>query len=35
MYYQLSPVVVQALKADPDFKAELKEFADDLLNTIN
>ncbi len=35
MYYQLSPVMVQALKADPAFKAELKELADEFLNTVN
>ena len=35
MYYQLSPVIVQALKADPAFKTELKSFADEFLNTIN
>lgn len=35
MYYQLSPVVVHALKADPAFKMELKEFADEFLNNSN
>jgi hypothetical protein len=35
MYYQLSPMVVQAIKADPAFKAELKELADEFLNTID
>jgi hypothetical protein len=35
MYYQLSPAIVQALKADPAFTTEVKELADEFLNTIN
>jgi len=35
MYYQLSPAIVQALTADPSFKTEVKELADEFLNTIN
>jgi hypothetical protein len=34
LYYQWSPVIVKAMEADEDFKADVKELVDDILEMI-